>query len=139
MRNVFSIYKSGQGKYTRICSALGFGLIVVIGCYRLYDTLRMLDLGLDQRTRLWITIMIPAALFIILTFLLFRLINKQSIADFMIAGEGEMKKVSWSSRKEIFASTLIVIIVVILMAVLLGVSDLFFQVIFRKIIIGSWA
>jgi len=136
---IFSIYKSGQGKYTRIGTSLGIGIIITVGCYQFYNTLRMLDFGLSQRVLLWVNIMIPAVLFVILGFLLFRLINRPSIADFMIAGEGEMKKVSWSSRKEIFVSTLIVIIVVIIMAFLLGVSDLLFQVIFRKIITGSWA
>ncbi len=48
----------------------------------------------------------------------------------MVAAEGEMKKVSWSSRKEIAVSTFIVIMVVILMAVLLGVTDLGFKMFF---------
>ncbi|MHC4272020.1 MAG: preprotein translocase subunit SecE [Planctomycetota bacterium] len=137
MARIFGIYKTGQGKYTRMCSALGFGLIVAIGCYRLYDTLRMVDTGLNQRTELWINTMVPAVLFAILAFLIFKLINKPTIADFMIAGEGEMKKVSWSSRKEIVASTVIVIIVVILMAVLLGLADLLFRMFFNWLLIDS--
>ncbi len=52
----------------------------------------------------------------------------------MIAAEGEMKKVSWSSRKEIAVSTFIVIVLVILLAVFLGVTDLGFQVVFEKLL-----
>jgi len=48
----------------------------------------------------------------------------------MIAAEGEMKKVSWSSRREIAVSTFIVIVVVILVAILLGVTDLSFRMFF---------
>ena len=138
MARIFGIYKSGQGKYTRMCSALGFGLIVSIGCYRLYDTLRMIDLGLEnQRTELWIVTMVPAVLFAVLAFLVFKLINKPTIADFMIAGEGEMKKVSWSSRKEIVVSTFIVIVVVITMAILLGLADLLFRMFFNWLLVDA--
>ena len=69
-------------------------------------------------------------LFVVLGGLIYWLVNKASLADFMIAAEGEMKKVSWSSRKEIAVSTLIVIVVVILLAALLGVADLGFQLFF---------
>jgi preprotein translocase subunit SecE len=140
MSRIFGIYKSGQGKYTRMLSSLGFGLIIVIGCYRLYKTLQMIDWegwGLTQRASLWVSTMIPAVLFVVLTFLIFRLINRPTIADFMIAGEGEMKKVSWSSRKEIVASTFIVIVVVIIMGALLGAADLFFRVFFNWLLIKA--
>ncbi|HEW79409.1 MAG TPA: preprotein translocase subunit SecE [Phycisphaerales bacterium] len=74
--------------------------------------------------------MVPAGLFVALGILIFWLVNKPAIADFMVVAEGEMKKVSWSSRKEIVVSTSIVIVVVIFMAVLLGVTDLSFQLFF---------
>ena len=80
---------------------------------------------------LWPETMIPAGLFVVLGILVFWLVNKSSVADFMIAAEGEIKKVSWSSRKEITVSTFIVIMVVIIMAVLLGATDLFFTMSFR--------
>ena len=70
--------------------------------------------------------MVPAGLFVALSILVFWLVNKPSVADFMIAAEGEIKKVSWSSRKEIAVSTFIVVVVVVVMAVLLGTTDLFF-------------
>ncbi|MCP4709719.1 MAG: preprotein translocase subunit SecE [Planctomycetes bacterium] len=51
----------------------------------------------------------------------------------MIATEGEMKKVSWSSRKEIMSSTLVVIITVAIMALLLMAVDLGFSYLFYEI------
>ena len=74
--------------------------------------------------------MVPVGLFAVLAFLIFWLVNKPSVADFMISAEGEMKKVSWSSRKEIAVSTSIVIIVVFIMAILLGATDLGFATLF---------
>jgi preprotein translocase SecE subunit len=48
----------------------------------------------------------------------------------MISAEGEMKKVSWSTRKEVAVSTFIVIMVVALMSMLLGLSDVLFRMFF---------
>jgi preprotein translocase subunit SecE len=120
----FDIYKRGQGKYTRLGSAFGLAIIAALGCLQLYKQLQARDLGL------WLETMIPAGLFVALGFLIFWLVNKPSVADFMVAAEGEMKKVNWSSRSQIAVSTFIVIVVVIVMAVLLGVTDLVFQMFF---------
>ena len=125
---VFDIYKRGQGKNTRLCSAFGAAIIVGLGCLQLYKKLDGTDLGL------WVKTMIPAALFVALGFLIFWLVNKPSIVDFMVASEGEMKKVSWSSRKEIAVSTFIVITVVIIMAVLLGFTDLTLKLFFSEVL-----
>jgi len=121
---VFDIYKRGQGKYTRLCSAFGIAIIVGLGCLQLYKKMQAGDLGL------WVETMVPAGLFVILALLIFWLVNKPSLANFLIAAEGEMKKVSWSSRQEIAVSTLIVIVVVIVMAILLGTTDIGFRTFF---------
>ncbi|OHB81993.1 MAG: preprotein translocase subunit SecE [Planctomycetes bacterium RBG_19FT_COMBO_48_8] len=121
---VFDIYKRGQGKYTRLCSAFAIAIIAGLGSLQLYKKLQAGDLGL------WAETMVPAGLFVILAILIFWLVNKPSLADFLIAAEGEMKKVSWSSRQEIAVSTFIVIVVVIAMAVLLGTTDIGFRTLF---------
>jgi preprotein translocase SecE subunit len=48
----------------------------------------------------------------------------------MMAADGEMKKVSWSSKQEITVSTFVVIVVVIIMAILLGTTDIGFSAFF---------
>ena len=121
---IFDIYKSGQGKNTRLFSAFGLALIAGMGCLQLYKWLQAQDINM------WIETLIPVGLFVGLAFLIFMLVNKQKVADFMIASEGEMKKVSWSSRQEIVASTIIVIIVVVFMSILLGTTDLGFSMFF---------
>lgn len=118
---MLGVYKRGQGKYTRIGSAAGAALIAGLGCLQLYRTLDAADLGL------WIETMVPAGLFAGMALLMLWLVNKSNIADFMIAAEGEMKKVNWSSRQEIVVSTVVVIAVVVIMAVLLGAADLVLQ------------
>jgi len=128
----FEIYKSGQGYYTRMVSALTCGAIVAIGCWRLYEKLTGIGIN-DPTMRILVQSLVPLAIFIGLSWLIFWLVNNPTVADFLIAAEGEMKKVSWSSRKEIAASTVVVIVVVISMSILLAVADLFFQVFFRAI------
>lgn len=121
---IFDIYKRGQGKYTRLCSAFGAAIIAALGCLQLYNKLETTDLGL------WIETMVPVVLFVALAIFIFWLVNKPTTADFLIAAEGEMKKVSWSSKKEIMVSTIVVIVVVILMSSLLGSTDLVFARLF---------
>jgi preprotein translocase subunit SecE len=126
----FEIYKRGQGKYTRLCSAFGIATVVALGCLQLYQWLNAVIVS-DPRTALWISTMVPSGLFVVLALLIFWLVNKPTVADFMISSEGELKKVSWSTRREIAVSTLIVIIVVAVMAILLFATDMFFQVFFN--------
>jgi len=122
------MYKPGQGKYSRLGTGFTVSIIVAIGCIQLYKMLGASDLSL------WITTMAPAVIWVSLSAVTYWLLNKPAVADFLIAAEGELKKVNWSSRKEIAVSTFVVIIVVLLMAALLGTTDFVFQLIFQKLI-----
>jgi preprotein translocase subunit SecE len=88
----------------------------------------------NEQAEMWVRTMVPVGLFAILGLVIFWLLNRPSLANFMIDAEGEMKKVSWSSRKEIVVSTLIVIVVVFLMATFLSVVDLAFNMFFTHVI-----
>jgi len=125
-------YKKGQGYYTRLGTAVGAGLLIILGCLALYHKLEGIT-GLEDSVKIWVQAGIPAILFLVLSWLVFRTLNTPKYADFLIATEGEMKKVSWSTRKEIVTSTKVVIVTVILMAVFLAVVDFFFQIVFQRI------
>ncbi len=107
---------------------MSVAVIVGIGCIQLYRMLGASDLSF------LITALVPAAIFVALSVVTYWLLNKPTVADFLIAAEGELKKVNWSSRKEVAVSTFVVIIVVLLMAALLGTTDFVFQLIFQKLI-----
>jgi len=121
---IFEMYKPNQGKNTRLFSGFGLAAIVGMGCWQLYQRLHAWDVGI------WTETLIPVILFAGLALLTYVLMNKPKVADFLISAEGEMKKVSWSSKQEIIASTIIVIVVVVCMALLLGVTDFGFQLFF---------
>ncbi len=127
---IFNIYKRGQGKYTRLCSAFAAAIFAGLGCLQLYKKLEAVEWGLSRMEAMWVATMVPAGLFVVFALLISWLINKPSVADFMISAEGEMKKVSWSSKQEIAVSTGIVIVVVIFMALLLGTTDIGFRTFF---------
>ena len=122
----FDIYKRGQGYYTRMYSALMMFVIVAFGCYALYGKLR--------GTNIWVETLVPAGLCVVLGFLIYWLMNKPNLADFLIAAEGEIKKVSWSSRKEIAISTFIVIFVVASMTLMLFTADFVFKYLFMEVL-----
>ena len=128
----FKIYKNGQGYYTRLISAIAAGVVVALGCLRLYQKLEAVDIA-NANIRFLVQTLVPLAVFGVFGWFIFWVVNKPIVADFLIAGEGEMKKVSWSSRKEIIASTTVVIVVVAAMSVLMAVTDVFFQFFFRAI------
>jgi preprotein translocase subunit SecE len=130
----FQIYKGNQGKNTRLATAIGLSLLVCVGCYKLYGWMNGLPMNVKPQTRLLIATLIPAAVLAILSGLSLWLVNKPSVADFMITSEGELKKVNWSSRRELFVSTVVVLAVVVLTACLLGFSDLFLGWVFQSYI-----
>ncbi len=61
----------------------------------------------------------------------FRLVNMPRFADFLIAVEAEMNKVSWPSRTELIRSSIVVIVVLLLLTAVLFVYDIVWQWLFR--------
>lgn len=122
-------YKPDQGKVTRRSTFLGCGLLIVWGAWFLYDQLRIYE-G-DELWRMLITQGIPILFVVVLGTLAWRVsfVGRKS-SDFMIATEGEMKKVSWSSKREVIGSTKVVIVFTLLLAVLLFSVDTVFQSLF---------
>ena len=59
--------------------------------------------------------------------------NKASTVDFLVATDSEMKKVNWTTRKELIGSTKVVILFMFLIAISLFVCDLIFGEFFQSI------
>ena len=129
-RGFFQQYKREQGKSIRWGTLACAGALIAWGAVFLYDQLQVYE-G-DEAWRLLITTGLPiafgVALFALAWWIAF--VSRTS-SDFMIATEGEMKKVSWSSKREIIGSTKVVILFTLLMSVYLFVVDVGFQNLFR--------
>jgi preprotein translocase subunit SecE len=117
----FSVYKSGQGYWTRLCTAGGAALIIILMAQFIYKT--MVDwMSIKQSISLGFVAGLSIAVAIIAWFYM----NKPVVVDFFIATESEMKKVNWTSRKDLIGSTKVVIGFMFFMAAILFVIDLFF-------------
>ncbi len=124
----FTIYKKGQGYWTRICSAGAAALLVLLTAQFLFTQLPPnIPWFNNHRGWLWgIVVGVIAAT----TILIWRLMNNPGNVDFLIATDSEMKKVNWTSRKELIGSTKVVIFFMFVIAISLFVIDLLFGYLF---------
>ena len=121
----FKLYKPGQGKNTR---KVTFAVGTLIGAGLAYEVSFRLG-GTDLSP--YLVFGIPLAIFVGVAVLMFWIVNRPTSADFMIATEGEMKKVSWSSKAEVIGGTKVVIVTSMILAVILLAVDLAFSFCFR--------
>ena len=56
------------------------------------------------------------------------------IATFLSETKVELKKVTWPTKQELIANTIVVIIAVVLCAALIWIIDSFFSVLFRMLL-----
>ena len=82
---------------------------------------------------------IPAILLAILAWLIFRVVHYPPFAEFLIATEAEMNKVSWTTKESLYRSTLVVLSTVLLLAVYLFVIDWFWLFLLRMVGVSSSA
>jgi preprotein translocase SecE subunit len=68
---------------------------------------------------------LPIILLAAVIWFAWRMVNVPTFAEFLIATEAEMNKVSWTSRKRLTQDTIVVLVTTILMAVFLLLVDLF--------------
>ena len=120
----FSIYKKGQGYWTRMGTAFGAALIGALVAHFLYKNLPVWNVAPSVAAG------IAAGFLVAFGVLVFWLTNKPTNADFLIATDSEMKKVNWTSRKELIGSTKVVIIFMLLIAMFLFVVDQAFGLLF---------
>lgn len=132
-RRFFEIYKPGQGYYTRMGTSVGSGILILGGANFVLNSMEGVLTG-DAPWMLWVQYAVPTAFLVATGLLLFWLVGvHRGSCDFLIATEGEMKKVSWSSRSELIGSTKVVIGMTILMACLLASADFVFIWFFKLI------
>ena len=125
----FEIYKRGQGKYTRILTFICAMVIAIVGAKVLSEKLDAYSVTRAPTIRFGV----PTGIVVVLGLVVGWFVNRPGSADFLIATESEMKKVSWTSKKEIIGSTKVVIITAIIMAAILFSTDMLFTVLFKEL------
>jgi len=115
------IYKRNQGRITRQVTFAASAIILCLGCYRLHATM---SLWLADETLFGISYWLPGLLVLASGWFSYRIVNIPGIADFLIAVEAEMNKVSWPTRMELFRASLVVLFCIIAIAALLYSYDI---------------
>ena len=119
------LYKPNQGRITRqvTCGTIWVG--VVLGAWRLQQAMYEFDY--------W-QFVIPMAVIVAGLWSSYRVVNYPRFADFLIAVEAEMNKVSWPSRPELIRSSIVVIFVIFFMAMILFGYDLLWRFLFKNLL-----
>ena len=128
-RDMFQIglYKRNQGRITRQLTFAALALIAGLGAWRLHDFFApssFTDYG------------VPWILGIVGVWLSFRVVNMPRFADFLIAVEAEMSKVSWPTRKELFRGSAVVIVTIVVLASVLVFFDFVWTLFLRALGVG---
>lgn len=110
------LYKRSQGRLARQLTAAGLGAVVLIGVYILSEG----PLGTAARG---VRLGVPFVIASIAAWLIFRLVNYPVFAEFLISVEGEMNKVSWASKQELYRATVVVLGSMIFLALVLFLYD----------------
>ncbi len=130
-RSFFEPYKWPQGYYTRVGTLIGGGLLVLGAADFLWDQLsfdQTWKYALPLRVGITVAVLVALSVFLYWASCVYR-----KSCDFLIATDGEMKKVNWTTKREIIASTKVVIVVTVLMAILLFFVDWIFMNFFHAI------
>ncbi len=110
------LYKKNQGRLTRQLTFLGIVLVVGYGLWTLAS-------GPLSGYEPVVHFGVPLGLLAASAWIAFRAINYPRFADFLIAVEAEMDKVTWASRSELYRATIVVLVTMVFMALLLFAYD----------------
>jgi preprotein translocase subunit SecE len=115
------LYKRTQGRMVRQTTMVSMIIIVLLIAWRARVTL-VVSTDIDG----W-NIGIPLGVMVLGLWFSFRIVHLPRFADFLIAVEAEMNKVSWPSTTELIKSSLVVIIVIFLLTGILFGYDLLWR------------
>ena len=120
----FGVYKGSQGRVTRQTTFAVLALAFLLGAWRLSATLRLTMTGMGM------VYLVAGLVLAIGLWLSYRIVNYPVFADFLIAVEAEMNKVSWPTKDVLVRSSLVVIFVILAMAAMLFLFDLLWKAVF---------
>ena len=128
-QEIFSlhIYKRSQGRISRQITCGVIWLTFAIAAWKLKAALVL------WVPDLWLQYAIAALLLATGLWLGYRMVNYPRFADFLIAVEAEMNKVSWPSRGELVRSAMVVIFVIFALAFVLFGYDIVWKFLFRTL------
>ncbi len=128
-RELFSagVYKRSQGRIARQATFAAVVVIVALGAWSLKGFLTQSVANLT-------TVYVAATAVLVLgMWLAFRMVNMPRFADFLIAVEAEMNKVSWPTRTELIRSSIVVIFTIFGLMFVLYFFDIFWRLLLSAV------
>jgi len=126
------VYKRSQGRIARQVTFAAMAITIALGLWRLSTTLKIAnwvgDLN-DYGFYLWL----PGLLLAAGLWIAYRTVNLPNFADFLIAVEAEMNKVSWPGRTELVRASMVVLVTIFVLAAVLATYDVFWAFLFKKL------
>jgi preprotein translocase subunit SecE len=155
VRELFSVslYKRSQGRLARQATFAALAVIVALGAWSMHNYFQGSYVGggttgsggtigeraagtattvntTGQAIRVYV---LPMLVLAVGLWASFRIVQMSSFADFLISVEGEMNKVSWPARGELFRASVVVMFVIFFLAAILFVYDLALTEVMRGI------
>jgi preprotein translocase subunit SecE len=118
----FGVYKRSQGRVARQITFAAVVAAIALGLMRLSTLLS----GVEWQIGL------PAVLLAAGVWITYRLVNVPAVADFLIAVEAEMNKVSWPSRSELIRASTVVLAMMFALAFILAFYDIFWKLLLSR-------
>jgi preprotein translocase subunit SecE len=132
------LYKPSQGRIARQVTCGAIWIVVALGAWRWFDTAWGIGwigsyIG-DPDTRNSVAsvlqFLLPSLLLLAGVWIGFRLVSYPRFADFLIAVEAEMNKVTWPSQDELVRSSVVVILLLAAFTLILFVFDIMWVQVF---------
>ncbi len=134
----FGIYKRTQGRLTRQFTCLAVWIAFALAAWRMYYFIGDWLPEMSTTTAMAIRYLGPALVLVAGVWLGYRLVNYAPFADFLIAVEAEMNKVTWPSQTEMIRSAIVVIVIMFGLAVVIFAYDNILRVLLALLNIVDW-
>lgn len=115
------LFKPKQGRHARQVTLIAIGVVLAVGAWALKSWLEAESFSTGS------VIGWPLGVLAVTGWAAFRLIHFPKFAEFLIAVEAEMGKVSWPTQSELFKASGVVIFVIFGLAALLFIYDWLLQ------------
>jgi len=125
---MFSIglYKRNQGKQVRQVTGVAIAIFFLIAASTLSNNLPVKSAEI-------LRVGLPMLIGAIGAWFAYRVVNYAPIADFLVAVQSEMDKVSWPSWPQLWRATVVVLVTMVFLAISLFLFDIIWQYIFRAV------
>ena len=122
-----SVYKKGQGTAARGIAGVVFAGVGVWAAYAMWATLY-------DWPMVWRVIFTSAVGLLLGALPLYLILCQRRAVDVLIETQQEMRKVAWSSRREVVGSTIVVIVVVALLSMFILGLDMALLAIYKYVL-----